>query len=76
MVSDNSPKDENTTAGKDDKMRSVDGLLLEDADGLLEELDDPEELRRWFNRIVERLEQEGLDGPLPDKETEKGTGPT
>ena len=69
------PKTEKAKAGKDDKMRSIDELLREDAEGLLKELDDPEELRRWFNRVVEQLEREGLDGPPPpDKAADSAAG--
>ena len=40
---------------------AVDELLRNDAECLLKELDDPQESRRWFDRIIEQLEREGLD---------------
>ena len=51
----------------------VDKLLREDAESLLKELDDPQESRRWFDQIIEKLEREGLD--IPPDESEDGLGP-
>lgn len=48
--------------------RSLEELLSEDQKEYLKKLDDPEQRRRRFNKIVERLEREGLDGPPPPDE--------
>ena len=78
MVSDDSQKDRETQAGKDDTMDVVDQLLRNDAEGLLEELDDSQEVRRWFDRIIETVEQREREefDELPDEEAEDGLEPT
>ena len=53
----------------------ADELLRNDAEGLLKELDDPQESRRRFDEIIERLEREGLAEP-PDEEAKNGPAPT
>ena len=56
-----------TAAGKDRKMlamKRVEELLRRDAEAFgkqFEKLDDPEEQRRRFDRIIEQLKREGLD---------------
>ena len=77
MAKDDSQKDEKAQAEKDDEMDLdvVDKLLREDAERFLnrKEVDDPQETRRRFDRMIEKLEREGLDEP-PD-EAEDGLGP-
>ena len=75
MAKDDSQKDEKAQAEKDDEMDLdvVDKLLRQDAESLLKELDDPQESRRWFDQIIEKLEREGLD--IPPDESEDGLGP-
>jgi hypothetical protein len=74
MVNDDSQKDGKTHAGKgrDDTMDVVDQVLRNDAEGLLRELDDPQEVRRWFDSmmdIVEQQEREAVAEP-PDEEAD------
>ena len=69
-----SQKDEKNEADgrKDLKMLSteqVEELLHRDAKLRGEQVKkSPEELRQWFDRMIEQLEQEGLDGPSPREE--------
>ena len=53
---------------------SVDQLMRSSADGLCRKLDDPEELRRWFDRVVEIIERgEREEGDvLPEESAEDG----
>ena len=57
-------------------MRDIEELLRKDAEDFLKELDDPEQWRQRFDRVIERLEREGLDGPPPpDEESEDDLEP-
>ena len=47
----------------DAQLRSVEQVLCEDAENYLKELDEPQQQRRRFERIVDRLEREGLAEP-------------
>lgn len=49
-------------------MRDIEELLRKDAEDFLKELDDPEQWQQRFDRVIERLEREGLDGPPPPDE--------
>jgi len=63
MFSETVRDDEKTEAEKDETMRSLEELLHQDAQGFLKEQDDPRQRAARFDRIIERLEREGLDGP-------------
>ena len=52
----------------DGQLRRVEQLLCEDAENYLKELDDPQQQRRRFERIVDRLEREGFAEPSAPKE--------
>ena len=52
----------------DDQLRRVEQLLCEDAENYLKELDDPQQHRRRFERIVDRLEREGFAEPSAPEE--------
>ena len=72
MVTDNSSKDERTGArtGKDDKMLSakeVEKLLREDAQAYMKQFKKtPQELRQWFDQMMEQLEREGIDDDMEE----------
>ncbi len=59
---------------EDESLDLVDELLRDSADRRCGELDDPEELRRWFDRIVEIIEQRERGGSdeLLGESTEDG----
>lgn len=75
MVSDNSQNDRTAKAEarRGHKMLSVqevEELLRQDADAFrkeLEKLNEPQELHRQFEQVMERLEREGLDEPQDEK---------
>ena len=80
MVSDNSKENGKTRArpGRSDKslsLQQVEELLREDAASYMKQFEKtPQELRQWFDRMIEQLEWEGL-GELDGGEEDKD-GPT
>ena len=49
--------------GNDRQVRRVEQLLWEDAENYLKELDEPQQHRRRFEHILDRLEREGFAEP-------------